>query len=219
VNERRKRRSRTILLIDFLAVALALGGVTVIGVGRLVRREGPQVRVSGVVAEADPSPSPPRTVAMPTAIPVNLSIPAIGVDTPLTRLGVNPDGTLEVPMDFSVAGWFSRGPRPGEQGAAVIAGHVDSRAGPAVFFRLGELHPGSVVRVATRRGEEVLFRVYAVREYRKTAFPTSLVYGPTPRPELRLITCGGAFDHETGHYLDNIVVFARYVKTRAQGGA
>lgn len=95
-------------------------------------------------------------------------------------------------------------------GLGVIVGHVDSKQGPAVFYRLGELAPSSLVHIALADRTEVLFRVYAVREYPKAAFPTSLVYGATPAPELRLVTCGGPFDEKTGHYLDNVVVFASY---------
>lgn len=136
-------------------------------------------------------------------------IPAIGLHTRLIGLGLNHDGTLEVPTDYALAGWYELGPRPGERGAAVIVGHVDSTEGPAVFYRLGELEPGSKVRVEWADGSSVGFRVYAVREYAKAAFPTTLVYGRTPAAELRLITCGGPFDGSTGHYLDNVVVFAR----------
>jgi sortase (surface protein transpeptidase) len=225
MDERRERRTRRVLIIDLLALALALAGSTSVVLGRSVERAGPPVRVSGVLAQpdmsssgsagSDHSPTPSSAASERPAAPAELSIPAIGVDTPLVRLSLNSDGTLDVPADFSLAGWFVLGPRPGEPGPAVIAGHVDSTAGPAVFFRLGQLAPGSVVRVATKDRDVVLFRVYAVREYPKTAFPSSLVYGPTPGPELRLITCGGPFDARTGHYLDNIVVFARYVRTRA----
>jgi hypothetical protein len=116
---------------------------------------------------------------------------------------------------FSVARWYSLGPSPGEPGAAIIAGHVDSKQGPAVFYRLVELAPGSVVRIALADRTEAVFRVYAVREFAKAAFPTSLVYGPTPQAELRMVTCGGAFDRQTGHYVDNVVVFARYVAAPA----
>jgi hypothetical protein len=116
-----------------------------------------------------------------------------------------------VPADASVPGWYALGPWPGEPGAAVVVGHVDSAYGPAVFYRLGEVAPGSLVRIASADASAVEFRVYAVREYPKSAFPTTLVYGPTAVPELRLVTCGGQFDSASGHYLDNVVVFARSV--------
>jgi sortase (surface protein transpeptidase) len=144
-----------------------------------------------------------------------VSIPAVGVAARLVRLGLNSDGTLEVPSDYAVAGWYRLGPKPGQIGAAIIVGHVDSTAGPAVFYRLGEVVPGDVVRVASPNRPPLRFRVYAVREYPKAAFPTRQVYGQTTTPELRLITCGGLFDPATGHYRDNVVVFARLV---APGG-
>jgi sortase (surface protein transpeptidase) len=116
-----------------------------------------------------------------------------------------------VPSDYEVAGWYALGPKPGEPGASVVVGHLDSKEGPGVFYRLGKVAPGDLVSVASPNRPAIRFRVYAVREYPKAAFPTSLVYGQTMRPELRLITCGGAFDEATGHYLDNVVVFARRV--------
>jgi sortase (surface protein transpeptidase) len=216
----RKGRTGSLLLLDLVAAVLALAGFASLGSGRVVEGSSPSVRVSGAlqgsttsatrsVRAAQGAPSAEVT-AVPRATPLHLSIPAIGVDTTLVRLGLNPDDTLQVPADFAVAGWFALGPSPGEQGAAVIAGHVDSKRGPAVFFRLGELDPGALVRVVLGDRTELLFRVYAVREYPKTAFPTSLVYAATPGPELRLVTCGGPFDAHTGHYLDNVVVFARF---------
>jgi hypothetical protein len=217
----RKRRTRPLLLLDVMAGALALAGLAGLASNRLVASGAPPVRVVGALSGPTTSTlrSIPATLApqraalrgVPRSVPLRLSIPSIGVATRLVRLGLNSDGTLQVPTDFSVAGWYALGPSPGEQGAAVIAGHVDSKRGPAVFYRLGELAPGSLVRIALTDEAEVVFRVYAVREYAKTAFPSSLVYAATPAPELRLVTCGGPFDARTGHYLDNVVVFARYV--------
>jgi hypothetical protein len=149
---RRKRRRRSLLLLDVLAAGLALAGFVALGSGRLVDRRSPPVRVSGELPGSTTSaPGPARVTnqvgfdevtAVPRATPLHMSIPSIRVDTPLVRLGLNPDRTLQVPIDFSVAGWYALGPSPGEQGPAVIAGHVDSKRGPAVFFRLGELEPG-----------------------------------------------------------------------------
>jgi sortase (surface protein transpeptidase) len=215
----RKRRTRWPVLLNVLAAGLALGGLAALASGWVVETGPPPVRVSGALSGPGIH-SPQSMKASPQArpegemtVPLELSIPAIGVDTPLVRLGLNPDGTLQVPTDFSVAGWYSLGPGPGEPGAAVIVGHVDSKLGPAVFYRLGQLDPGSVVRIALADNTEALFRVYAVREYAKAAFPTSLVYAATPGAELRLVTCGGSFDRRTGHYVDNVVVFARYAGT------
>jgi hypothetical protein len=141
--------------------------------------------------------------------PVRVTIPAIGVDAPVIPLGLDADRALEVPERFDVAGWWSGGARPGERGPAVIVAHVDSYTGPAVFFRLRSLRPGARIVVADRAGRRRRFVVQRVAEYSKAAFPTRRVYGTTARPTLRLITCSGAFDRSTGHYVDNTVVFAR----------
>jgi sortase (surface protein transpeptidase) len=115
---------------------------------------------------------------------------------------------LVPPVDPDVAGWYRRGAAPGEQGPAVIAGHVDSRSGPAVFFRLDELAPGDRVEVDRSDGKAFGYRVVSVESHPKTAFPTALVYGPAPGSVLRLITCGGVFDPHGRHYRDNVVVTA-----------
>jgi LPXTG-site transpeptidase (sortase) family protein len=141
-------------------------------------------------------------------MPVGLTIPAIGVQTPLVRLGLTAAGTLQVPASTKVAGWYTGSPQPGETGAAVIAGHVDSTAGPAVFFRLRLLQPGELVYVQRADGSLAVFKVTAVQTYAKAQFPTQAVYDPAPTAQLRLITCGGTFDQATGHYLSNVIVFA-----------
>jgi sortase (surface protein transpeptidase) len=142
---------------------------------------------------------------------VRLQIPAIAVSTPLVRLGRLPDGSIEVPKDWDTAGWYDRGPRPGQPGPAVILGHVDSTNGPAVFYRLRELRPGDIVRVGLADGRILVFRVQRVKRYPKDKFPTEAVYFPTLNRELRLITCGGEFDYARRSYRDNIVVYATLV--------
>jgi hypothetical protein len=161
---------------------------------------------------ARPTERPAKPKAKPKrrpALPVRIEIPGIGVKAPIIRLGLNPDKTLEVPKDFGDTGWWSGGPRPGEPGPAVIAGHVDSYTGPAVFYRLSELRPQDTVIVVRRDGTRGRFSVVGSARYPKSDFPTQRVYGATSGPTLRLITCGGAFDRSTGHYVDNTVVFAR----------
>jgi sortase (surface protein transpeptidase) len=143
--------------------------------------------------------------------PVRLEIPAIGVSSPLVRLGLGPDGTMEVPGDFRLAGWFTGGAQPGQLGPAVIAGHVDSRTGPAVFYRLRELRPGSEVRVVRADRLVVRFRVESLASYPKQALPGDEVYGATTAPTLRLITCAGTFDRASQSYRDNLIVSARIV--------
>jgi hypothetical protein len=150
---------------------------------------------------------------LPPSRPVRLDVPSIGVSAgDLLGLGTEPDGSLEVPKDFTRAGWWTPGPTPGQFGPAVIAGHVDSNRGPAVFYRLGELRPGADVRVTRADGSVARFTVDRVARYAKDEFPTAQVYGNTTnRAELRLITCGGDFDRRTGHYVDNVVAFAHLV--------
>jgi hypothetical protein len=157
------------------------------------------------VATVRPTAPPPRRVAPP----VRIEIGAIGVRAPVIRLGLNRDGSLEVPTRFDEVGWWAGGARPGERGPAVIAGHVDSRTGPAVFFRLDRLRTRDAIVVVRRDDSRVRFVVQRVARYRKAAFPTARVYGSTRGPTLRLITCSGAFDSATGHYVDNTVVYAR----------
>lgn len=145
--------------------------------------------------------------------PVRVRIPSIGVDvSPLVDLALDARGQLAAPARFDQAGWYADGPAPGELGPAVVAAHVDSKAGPAVFFRLGAVKPGDVVLVGRADGVVARFVVDEVARYPKARFPTARVYATArQRAELRLITCGGAFDHRTGHYLDNVVVYAHLV--------
>jgi hypothetical protein len=157
-------------------------------------------------------PQPPRiadgsTLAL-TSPPERVIIPAIGVDSGLLRLGLNPDHTLSVPTTYKEAGWYQGSAIPGQQGPAVIVGHVDSHAGPAVFYGLRTLVPGDLIWIVRADSSRIRFVVTRLVQYPKAAFPTRLVYGATPRATLRLITCGGQFNHATGHYLDNIIAFA-----------
>lgn len=138
----------------------------------------------------------------------HLTIPAIGVSTPLINLGLNEDHTMEVPSDFDLAGWYRYSPTPGEAGPAVIAGHVDSHTGPAVFYRLTDLQPGDEVQVGKADGTTETFTVDRVEQHPKHAFPHEDVYGDTDDSQLRLITCGGIFDQAENAHRDNIIVYA-----------
>jgi Sortase domain len=153
-------------------------------------------------------PAHPAARIVAAALPVRLSIPSIGVDTRLESLELLADHTLAAPRHWAVAGWYSAGVRPGDAGPAIIAGHVDSVSGPAVFFRLGQLRPGAVVLVRESTGSTLRFVVDSAASYPKDHFPTEAVYGPTPLPELRLITCTGDFDFSAHSYRDNLVVSA-----------
>lgn len=154
-----------------------------------------------------------RSVREPVTVapPAQIEIPDIGVSSGLQRLGRDPTGAIEVPHAWGQAGWYAPGVKPGQVGPAVILGHVDSRKGPAVFFRLRELERGDEVFVTRDDGARLRFVVDRVERHAKTRFPTDDVYLPTLQPTLRLVTCDGTFDRTTGHYRDNLVVFADLV--------
>ncbi len=205
---------------------LRLVSVAVLGLGVLAAGAGAAglVVANGSPASAARLPSQPSPVAVPTGQtvtqtwqaaalpvpkPVELTIPSIGVKAPITTLGLNRDGTLQVPGSTTVTGWYTNSPSPGATGAAVIAGHVDSRTGPGVFFWLRNLRPGDKIYVQRADKTLAVFTVTAVQTYAKNRFPTASVYGAVPDAELRLITCGGTFDYAKGSYLSNVVVYAR----------
>jgi len=196
---------------------LLAAGLVVLGAGAtgLALTRHPDVpRAAALVVLPAPTGSIEAVVpqgAAQVAEPVSLVIPSIGVSTSLVHLGLNSNGTLQVPPTTTVAGWYTGSPRPGAIGSAVIAGHIDSVAGPGVFFRLSQLQVGA--RVYVRRADRSLavFAVTSVRSYAKDHFPTADVYGAVPDAELRLITCGGTFDYSTRSYLSNTVVFAKEV--------
>ncbi|MEV6302827.1 class F sortase [Actinoplanes sp. NPDC051861] len=162
-------------------------------------------------------PATPRTPAatgLPRSEPVRLDIPAIKLKSGLSRLGINRDGTIEVPplRAGAPAGWYRHSPTPGEPGAAILIGHVDSaRDGPAVFFRLRELKAGDTIDVRRNDRSVARFVVTRVASYPKNDFPTEDVYGPTEHPALRLVTCGGSFDRRAGSYRSNVVVYAEAI--------
>ncbi|QIG43368.1 class F sortase [Nocardioides anomalus] len=140
--------------------------------------------------------------------PARIRIPAIGVDASMTELSIASGGAIEVPGDPDQAGWLDTTPTPGAQGPSVVAGHVDSTSGPAVFALLGSLSEGDEVLITRRDGTTVRFAVDGVRTYPQDQFPTEQVYGPVPGPVLRLITCGGAYERAHGGYQSNVVVYA-----------
>lgn len=150
------------------------------------------------------APDPPSEMPVPQSI----SIPAIGVRATVIPLGLNGDGTLEVPSTSSETGWFRGGPEPGEPGASILVGHVSSAAGPAVFYHLRALRRGDEVKIDLEDGSTVRFTVRSSFSTPKVRFPTDTVYRHGGAPTLTLITCDGAFDASTGHYVDNYVVNA-----------
>jgi hypothetical protein len=222
-----------------IAVVLVAGGASVLGVAitSQYHTPSPSPAAAGTIgprhhmtASTGIAPSVPTTTTpgqpsattsgpvLPRSLPVSVSIPAIHVQSSLQSLGLNPDGTLAVPQpgpNYDEAAWYDGSPTPGELGPSVIEGHIDSAAnGPSVFFNLGALQPGDEVDVTRADGTVAVFTISGVRQYSKDAFPTSTVYGNTTFAALRLITCGGAFDSATGHYVNNTVVFASLSSSR-----
>jgi sortase (surface protein transpeptidase) len=207
------------------AIAFAAGLIAIAGgtAGLLLTHHStPALRPVAAGVQALPAPTGPIVAPaqsadpVPVAAPASLTIPLIGVKTNLITLGLAAGGAMQVPSTVSVAGWYTGSPRPGSIGSSVIVGHVDGRINSSeargVFFRLNTLKTGDGIFVKRADGTTVEFRVTKVQQYLKDNFPTQDVYGPTPDAELRLITCGGAFDPAIGHYLSNIVVYATQVK-------
>jgi len=208
-----------------LAIWLIGGGLLVIGVNaELHRWAAPPVPsaaaahspIAGTTAVRHGSGGP-AAGALPMSVPVSLRIPAIGVNARVIPLGVDAGGGVAVPpLDTPfLTSWYDRGSAPGQDGPAVLLGHVDSAAvGPAVFYKLGDLVPGNLVYVTRKDHRTVVFRVTAVELYPEQDFPARDVYGFTPQPTLRLITCGGEYDEQTHHYLDRTIAFAVYAGGR-----
>lgn len=169
--------------------------------------------VVGRVAPSSGSTSPTLSTDVaadapsPAAPPVRLDVPAVGVSAPVGPVGLTADGSVDVPPS-AMAGWYDEDPAPGAVGPAVLVGHVDSQAGPAVFYPLTGVHVGDLVTVTRADGSLARFAISAVTEVKKSAFPTADVFGPTEGPSLRLITCTGDFDTTQGHYVDSLIVWA-----------
>jgi Sortase domain len=169
--------------------------------------------------QQDPAPPivPPRAVlSLPASPPTRLTIQKIGVNAPFTPLSMNAAGVLQPPPESNrnLAGWFQGGPTPGELGNAIVAGHVDTKTGPAVFFLLPYLKKGDTADITRADGTVATFKVDDVETFSKGSFPDQRVYGDTPDAELRIITCGGAFDRKTMDYESNVVVFAHLASSR-----
>ncbi len=212
-----RRGAHVTLLIGLFIIAAGAGGFIVARAGAgapYVAGPAPKVAIPSGRTAALPAPTSDPLVPLPTMV----IIPAIGVRANLVRLGLTSQESMRVPTSTSVAGWFTHSPRPGAIGSAIIAGHVDSTAGPGAFFRLRLLHPGDRVYIRRADGSLAVFDVAAVRFYAKVHFPATGVYGPVPAPALRLITCGGTFDYATRSYLDSVVAYAVEVATSGHVG-
>jgi len=204
--------ARTGWRILAVALALAAAACMIVWSDRSTRDASPDPGVATAastrpIAESpDPAQGRLRVAALPR--PVRLTIPVLGVATELVRLGLQPDGTVEVPTDPALAGWYHLGMPPGGPGSAVILGHVDSADGPAVFAGLAEVEPGSRIRVGLDDGSTATFVVRTVRTYANADFPARRVYVGHGRRELNLVTCGGAYEADRGGYQANVVVNA-----------
>jgi hypothetical protein len=209
-------------IVGLVGAGFIIGGGSMLGVAVGAQQHAPQPApsASGTIGPAGTGQSPAGSgmLALPRSAPVSIDIPAIGVQSNLLRLGLNPGGTIQVPPLYaqpSQAGWYKYSPTPGQIGSSVIAGHIDTYQGPSVFFRLGALRPGNRVDVTLANRTVAIFRVTGVRSYPKTSWPWQVVFGSADYPALHLITCGGNFDYSTRQYLSNTVVFASLVSSRA----
>ncbi len=193
------------------AVAVAFGALTTLA-GRAFAAQAPQARE----AAADRPADRPR---LGFAVPKRIRIPSIGLKAKLVKVDVDRHGYVEVPpyRRRHVAGWFDRSSSPGEAGAAVIVGHVDTKTGPSVFFRLKQVRQGDKILVDRKDHVTVVFRVNKIKRVAKARFPSKKVYGDVSYPALRVITCGGVFSRKSGHYLDNVIVFARLTRVIDHG--
>ncbi|MGW7524209.1 class F sortase [Streptomyces sp. NPDC054783] len=165
--------------------------------------------------QADPQQGDPERAdpELPRSAPTRLRIPKISVDAPFTTLSIGSSGHLEPPPagDTNLVGWYAKGASPGEKGTAVIAGHVDTATSPAVFANLDGLRRGDRFTVERADGRDAQFVVDDTETFAKDDFPSKRVYADTQRPEVRLITCAGDYDHDAKDYKDNLVVFAHLV--------
>lgn len=196
---------------------LIAGGAAAVGAAIAAQQHAPRPSQSAAGATG---PGKAWWLSLRRSVPVSIEIPAIGVHSVLLHLGVKPDGSMQVPplQRASLAAWYKYSVTPGQRGTSVIEGHVDSKQGPAVFYRLGALRPGDLVNVRLADGITAVFRVTGVRQYLKSKFPAKTVYRDVNRfAALRLITCGGAFNYATSQYLSSTVVFAFLVTSRPAG--
>jgi sortase (surface protein transpeptidase) len=207
------RRTRVAGFAALGSVGLVAAGLGATGLLDSVHTQKAVQSFSAVAGSSTATASPTSSAAATTptpqrAVPASLSIPAISLHTTLQQLGLNASGALNPPTNTTQAGWYTGSSLPGQPGPTVLAGHVDTYQGPAVFYRLYDLSPGDTVTVTLSNGQSVEYVVNEVQLYSKDDFPTAEVYGARPDPELRLITCGGTFDYTTRSYLDNVVVYA-----------
>jgi len=212
--------------LTLLAAVAAVAGVVLVVFALGAQKSAPEAKAAGSIdvspsASGTPTPgvaaAPAGKAPLRASKPVTISIPSIKVRSAVQPIGLAKDGTLAVPQPgpyLDQAAWFKNSPTPGQPGPAIIEGHVDSAAGPSVFFDLGKLHPGHNVEVTRKDGVVAVFTVNAVRDFKKSKFPTTLVYGAKDLslPQLRIITCSD-FDTAIRHHVGNTVIFAHLTST------
>jgi hypothetical protein len=170
----------------------------------------PATMVTAVAVPAVAGSAEPVVPGMARSVPRKILIKSVWINAEVDQVGLARDGTVETPPyeRANHAAWYRHGPSPGETGAAVILGHVDSKKDRAVFFELRRVKPGARIEVTRADGSKAAFKVDSVEQFAKTAFPTARVYGRTRNPTLRLVTCGGRYNAAHDDYPDNIIVFA-----------
>jgi LPXTG-site transpeptidase (sortase) family protein len=190
--------------------AVALLAVTAAGCG------GGGKKPSSIAQQPVPSlssrtPAPVKPLAR--SVPSRLRIPKLHVNSPIMKLGLNADHTIQVPplSRPNLTGWWDGGPTPGEKGASVILGHNVGNGHPSVFEKLGTLKPGDRVEVTRGNGSVATFEITNLEQIPKSRFPTEKVYGKLSYPGIRLITCGGRFDSSWGHHVDNVIAYGKLV--------
>lgn len=192
------------------SVLLVVGSLTTVGSNPASGAPHPVTTPAHLPTPSTSAVKGRRTAKHPIK-PVRIEIPAIGADAPITPVSLDKRRSLQVP-DPDQAGWWRQGAKPGARGVSVVVGHVDSKTGPAVFYHLSQLKKGQRIVLSAADGSIVTYRVDAVQQYAKNAFPTRKVYGATKDAQLRLITCGGQYDSGAGGYRDNVVIFASLVR-------
>jgi sortase (surface protein transpeptidase) len=208
-----EHRWARIALPAVIVVLAAIGGTTIT---RAVLDRPHQPPLSARAADTPPADAPAPTGSdtlttgplMTSSPPARVTIAALKVAVPVIGLGQLADGSMQVPGDAKTVGWYTKAPTPGALGPAVLAGHVDYKKQPGTFAHLADLKRGDAITINRRDGSMAEFAVTQVDRYPKNKFPSAAVYGPINHAGLRLITCGGDFDAGSGHYEDNIVVYA-----------
>jgi LPXTG-site transpeptidase (sortase) family protein len=184
------------------------------GTGKDLPTLGPNETLAGATAGSGKPTARTSTTTLfvhPVANPNRIQIPSIDVDAKIVTVGLQANGDMETP-DFGFAGWYKFGPVPGDSGSAVIIAHVDSTRKPDVFYHLKNVAPGDEIYVYNKAGDKAEFVVVFVEQALKTQLPKERIWSDSPDPTIRLITCGGTWDRDSGHYLYNVIVYGRLVR-------